>query len=145
MKLRLFIVGLWSIAFLGLSGSAGSAQVTTACTLSTLYGTYGLTVEGSRNVPGKGVLPVTGTAVPTFDGRGHVRQLDTITLGGVLTARNRVSTGTYSVSPNGTGTMTLFAGPVTLHIDFVVTEGGRKMHTIRIDPGTNVLSFGEKQ
>lgn len=145
MKLRIFIAGLCSVAFLALSGNPGSAQTTTSCTLATLAGTYGLTVEGSRFVPGKGVLPVTGFAIPTFDGRGHVRQIDTITLGGVLVGHNRVSMGTYSVNPNGTGTITLFAGPVTLHIDFVVTEGGRQMHTIRIDPGTNVLSFGEKQ
>ena len=57
---------------------------------------------------------------------------------------DNVRDGTYTVNPDGDGTMTwLSGGGLTKHIDFYIVNGGAELKFINTDPpGTNEISTG---
>jgi hypothetical protein len=79
-------------------------------------------------------LPLRAVAVTTFDGNGRLTQVDHYVVGGMPPPVPwQSSTGTYTVSPNCTGTLTLNVpgNPLSpFHLYFVVVNQGKQIHTV---------------
>ncbi len=148
---------LKKITFVALIASAAGgvaiAQTDSpACNNALLYGNYGFTIEGDKLVspPPNTAAPTgpqVGVAMTYFDGQGKLQQIDSVTVGGIQSPTsgnfNEASTkGTYSVSPNCTGTFTLnfTDGRPTVVTDFVIVDNGNEIDTVVIGilvPGPN--------
>ena len=91
---------------LALAASLTSTAHASACSNSTIRGTYAITIRGTIFLPDGSTLLIDGIAKTTFDGNGNLTQVDAVATNGNLAPGWRPGTGTYSVSPNCTGTQT---------------------------------------
>jgi hypothetical protein len=82
-----------------------------ACSDSTLRGSYAFTIHGSIILPDGSTLLVDGLAKRTFDGTGNFTQVDAVAVGGNLPRGWRPGSGTYSVNPDYTGSQTCWYWP----------------------------------
>jgi len=116
-----------------------------ACSDSTIRGSYAFTIHGSIVLPDGSTLLVDGLAKQTFDGKGNFTQVDAVAVGGNLTPGWRPGSGTYSVNPDCTGTQTIVVpGLPDLHLQFIVAQSGNTIHQIVIDPGFATTAEGER-
>jgi hypothetical protein len=116
-----------------------------ACSNSTIQGSYAFTIHGTIFLPNGSTLLVDGIAKTTFDGKGNETQVDAVATNGMLTPGWRPGTGTYSVNPDCTGTLTvMFPGSPDLHVQFIVAQGGNTIHVVVIDPGSATTAEGER-
>jgi hypothetical protein len=118
------------------------------CTNKSLQGDYGFQIEGvlialpGATVPAGG-LPFRGVAMGHFDGKGGYSQIDHVVAAGVPPPIEWIAgTGSYTVSPNCTGTISVnIPGspftPLKLHI--VVVRNGKEVRTVVTSAG-NTLS-----
>lgn len=121
-----------------------------ACTNATLSGAYVYSFNGYGFVGTDGTPQAGGTPVPvvaagmiSYDGGGAFAGSDFISTGGNV--RPRQYTGSYTVSPDctGTGTIEMPSGPI--HTSFVISDDGEEMQIIVTDPGTGLLGSAHKQ
>jgi len=135
--LRLLTLALASLSSLMTHASA--------CSNQTIQGTYAFTIHGTILLPDGSSLLVDGLAKTTFDGRGNIRQLDAVAANGNLPAGWRLSTGTYAVEPDCTGTFTVSNDPQPpIHAQMLVSQSGNKLHAVVIDPGFATTSDAER-
>src|SRR5712692_6842227 len=74
-----------------------------ACSNSTIEGSYAFTIHGTLFLPNGSTLVVDGIDKVTFDGNGNFTQVDAVAMNGILDAPGwRPGTGTYSVNPDCT-------------------------------------------
>ena len=136
-----------SLVLLTMALAASSAVTARAsCTNSTIKGTYAFTIHGTVFLPG-GAPPllVDGLAKTTFDGNGNLTQLDAVAANGNVAPGWRLSTGTYSVNPDCTGTFTVSNGnQPPIHAQFIVAQSGNTIHAMVIDPGFATTSDAER-
>lgn len=110
----------------------------TECSLATLKGSFGYTATGTL-LPTVAPPPFAGPfgeiGRQTFDGRGSTDATATASANGNIA--KLTITGTYTVNPDCTGTMTLYVSPLgaTAHVDFVIDKDGTEIRTIGTDPG----------
>jgi hypothetical protein len=84
-------------------------------------------------------------AKQTFDGRGNFTQVDAVAENGVLAPGWRPGSGTYSVSPNCTGTQTIsITGLPDVHLQFIISQSGNKIRQVVTDPGLATTAEGER-
>jgi hypothetical protein len=115
------------------------------CSDSTIRGTYAFTIHGTIFLPNGSTLIIDGIAKETFDGRGNETQVDAVADNGVLPPGWNPGSGTYSVSPDCTGTQTIVrSGQPDLHLQFIVAQGGNTIHQVVINPGAAVTAEGER-
>jgi hypothetical protein len=100
-----------------------------ACSNRTLAGDYGVQIEGTILGPN---LTLRTLVMETFDGAGNFTSVDHVVLGGQPPAPSeewRPGTGTYSVNPDCTGSVSVDVGPgnppLTYH--FIVVDKGRQI------------------
>ena len=138
------IVGRFAVSLflLALVGTQAFAQVaSTVCSASKLRGTYTFKMDGLN--PGNTGFAAVG--LQTFDGRGGFSTVNTISVGGSI-LNGYSFTGTYTVNPDCSGTMTAnFGGGMTSTGYFVATQNGRQLYTITADPGAVVTGVFTKQ
>lgn len=107
------------------------------CSNATLKGDYGFTITGTRPFPQTASIEtIVGTAMTTFDGDGKLTQTDNIhgSLSG-FAAPDRAGSGTYSINPDCSGTMSLSSpGSPTLTLRIVVVDNGNEVRTAVVDP-----------
>ena len=118
------------------------------CSVHTLNGCYGSTITGTLLPnPGPFAGPVAGVVLTNYDGRGGFTQIDTVTIGGVLVASGRSSSGTYTVNPDCTGTATINfpGGEPPLQLTFVLVDGGNEIRAVVTNPAVATTSIGRKQ
>jgi len=134
-----------SLVLLTLALAASSAVTAQAsCTDLTIKGSYAFTIHGQILTP-NGPIPIDGLARTTFDGNGNLTQLDTVSVNGHIPLVWRPSTGTYTVNPNCTGTITLITtGQPTLHLAILVSHSGDLIHDVVMDPGFAVTADAER-
>jgi len=99
---------------LGLTALPAAAE-DNGCNAATLKGDYGFTIDGFSPNPDGTQSPIKGVAITHFDGAGKLTQRDFAETAGVPNPGNGNSTmgfvfstgetGTYSLSPDCTGTM----------------------------------------
>ena len=139
-----------------LTGTSAYAQTNSRlCNNQLIRGDYAFVVDGYKlaGPPGSPTGPMKRVAMTTFDGSGHLTQLDTVVVNGVQTSSfsEEEATGTYQVNPNCTGTFTLTfpAGdprpPVT--VSFVVGDNGNEIDTVVTSPPGALLigSIGKRR
>jgi len=109
-----------------------------ACSNSTIQGSYAFTIHGTLFLPSGSTLVVDGIDKVTFDGKGNFTQVDAVAMNGHLDAPGwRPGTGTYSVNPDCTGTSTIvIPGSPDVHTQFIVSQSGNTTHFVVTDPGT---------
>jgi hypothetical protein len=117
-----------------------------ACSNSTIRGSYAFTIHGTLFLPNGSTLVVDGIDKITFDGKGNFTQVDAVAMNGILDAPGfRPGTGTYSVNPDCTGTQTIMVpGLPDLHLQFIVAQSGNTIHQVVIDPGFATTAEGER-
>jgi hypothetical protein len=131
---------------LALAASSTLMAYGSACSNSTIKGTYAFTIHGTLFPPGGSPIVVDGIDKVTFDGKGNFTQVDAVAMNGILDAPGfRPGTGTYSVNPDCTGTQTIMVpGLPDLHLQFIVAQSGNTIHQIVIDPGFATTAEGER-
>jgi hypothetical protein len=142
MKFRVSL----SLLTLLLAMSTSSVAHASNCTNSTIKGTYAFTVHG-QIFPAPGVPPllVDGIAKTTFDGYGGLTQVDAVAINAGMAPGWRPGTGSYSVNPDCTGTMTILNDNMPpLNLQIVIGLSGQTIHTVVIDPGFAVTSDAER-
>ena len=110
--------------------------------MATLNGTYLFDGSGVQ-VVGTDRVPIAQAGHVTFDGSGHVPDdLFSRSMNGVITL-NIASTGTYTVNPNCTGTLTVRGvnGAPDIHVDLFISPDGSKFSFLLADPGFVVSGF----
>jgi hypothetical protein len=130
---------LAAVAFLGSTSNsyaASSVNETAAkCSLGTLKGTY-LFSDSGFTIVGHKQIPFADAGNETFDGNGHVHGVSTQSVNGKI-SRLLNSTGTYSITPQCTGTETITdTTGSTTHYDQFIAPDGRTITYVETDPGT---------
>ena len=116
-----------------------------ACSNSTIRGSYAFTIHGTLFLPNGSTLVVDGIDKVTFDGKGNFTQVDAVATNGILTPGWRPGTGSYSVNPDCTGTQTIVVpGLPDLHLQFIVGQSGNTIRQVVIDPGFATTAEGER-
>ena len=120
------------------SGYAQSKSLA-ACHNWLITGNYGFTIQGNK-LGGQGFTgPQVGVAMTTFDGKGGLSQIDTVTVDGEVVAdfTHTPATGTYTVNSDCTGTFTInfTDGRPPVVANFVVVESGSEIDTVVISAG----------
>jgi hypothetical protein len=116
-----------------------------ACSDSTLRGSYAFTIHGSIILPDGPTLLVDGLAKQTFDGNGNFTQVDAVAVGGNLPPGWRPGSGTYSLNPDCTGSQTIvIPGNPDVHLQLIVAQSGNTIHQVVIDPGVAATAEGER-
>jgi hypothetical protein len=107
------------------------------CSNATLRGSFGFTSTGTLlALPPPSAGPFAEIGRQTFDGGGNTDGTATLSANGNI--RNVTFEGTYVVSPNCTGSMTLFVSPFnsTVNADFVIDDDGAELRAIVTNPGS---------
>ncbi len=120
------------------------AQANRGCSLQTLHGTYAGVWTGLINPgpppqnpqPMGGFLPYDGLEVSHWDGTGNFSASDVFAVGGTP-AQPAIDSGTYTVNPNCTGTLTLTNG---LTFDFVIVPSGGQILFAETDGNPTVVT-----
>ena len=116
-----------------------------ACSNSTIRGSYAFTIHGTIFLPDGSTVLLDGLAKQTFDGNGNFTQVDAVAVAGNLTPGWRPGSGTYSVNPDCTGTQTIvIPGNRDVHLQFIVAQSGNTIHQVVIDPGVATTAEGER-
>jgi hypothetical protein len=142
MKFRISLFVLVPV----LAASSTLTAHASGCSNSTIRGSYAFTIHG-QIFPPDGSTPVLidGLAKTTFDGNGHLTQLDAVAANGNVAPGWSRNTGTYSVKPDCTGTMTVSNGNNPLvHLQLVVARSGNTIHHMVIDPGFATTAEAER-
>jgi len=142
MKIRISMV----LLVFGILAAQSLSAHATNCGNMTIKGTYAFTVHG-QILLGNGATPLTadGVAQTTFDGHGNLTQVDAVAINGGVAPGWRPGSGTYSVNPDCTGTMTINnEGMAPLNLQILVAQSGKTIHTVVMDPGFAVTSDAER-
>lgn len=142
MKERLLAgASLLVLLLLGALGSAYAQSNSPACNDKLIAGDYGFTLEGTKLGGPSPVGPQVGVAMTEFDGKGGLRQVDSVTINGlhVTDFTHTAATGTYTVNQDCTGTFTInfTDGRPPVVADFVVVADGSEIDTVVITAGGN--------
>jgi hypothetical protein len=141
MKIR---IPLLTVALALAASSAVTAQAS-VCNNSTIRGSYAYTIHGQVLLPNGAALLIDGLARTTFDGEGNKTELDAVAANGNVAPGWVTNTGTYSVNPDCTGTITVTNGnQPPIHLQMIVAQSGNTIHEMVIDPGFATTSDGER-
>jgi len=133
-----------AITALALATSPTAKADDKGCSNATLQGTFAYTSTGFITAPPAIAGPFAETGKQTFDGRGGTTAAVTLSQNGNILPVT--ITGTYTVNPDCTGTMTLQVSPidVTVHVLFVIDDGGNGFQAIETDPGFVITRIGRR-
>ena len=141
MKIRIPLL-MFAVALA--ASSAVTAQAS-SCNNYTIRGTYAYTIHGQVFVPNGPILLIDGLARTTFDGEGNLTELDAVAANGNVAPGWVLNTGTYSVNPDCTGTITVTnANQPQIHLQMIIAQSGNTIHEMVIDPGFATTSDGER-
>jgi hypothetical protein len=110
------------------------------CSEETLYGTYGIQIQGTRPA-GPGVTEsVIGVVMRTYDGEGGFTQV--ANLHGSLTGATLdvAGSGTYEVNADCTGRTLVVAGPVTIEDRLVIVDYGNEVRSATVNPAPSMVT-----
>jgi hypothetical protein len=136
----LVVLGLIGVVGV-LAIEAGYAQNETAarakCSEATLDGTY-LFAEDGFIVTGNDQVPISEAGYQVYDGNGKVRGVSSGNFGGEA-FRKEPFTGTYTVEPDCTATVTYNGGDPFVY-DLFVAPDGSKFTLVQVEPSEFVRS-----
>jgi hypothetical protein len=142
MRSRILFAPMTLVLF----GSQSSTARASACSNSTIRGSYAFTIRETLFLPNGSTVVVDGIDRVRFDGKGNFTQVDAVAMNGILDAPGwRPGTGTYSVNSDCTGTHTIMVrGLADLHLQFIVVQSGNTIHQVVIDPGFATTAEGAR-
>jgi hypothetical protein len=118
------------------------------CSKRTLRGDYGFVISGTAPAgPNGETEQIVGTALKTYDGRGHFMQVDNVHGQVTGAALDRPGEGTYEVKADCTGTETFFVTGVPFPIvtSFVIVDGGAEIKSaVMSPPGSLITAIARK-
>ena len=132
------------VVFAGIT-SSGSAEAQTFSNKS-LKGGYGFSASGTIVAPNPLAGPAVAVGLATFDGNGGCTLSDTINIAVLgIVARTSLSC-TYSVNPDGTGTLTpTFSAPFgTTPAALVIVDKKKEFRFIRTTATVRISGVGKK-
>jgi hypothetical protein len=108
------------------------------CTNAAAAGTYSFTCSGwTAAGPGGSLLPIMQVGIATGDSDGNWSGTATINIGGATMIPGAKLTGTTTVNPDCTGTITYNKGTATeLNISYVVNPKTDQLFGLITDKGT---------
>ena len=115
------------------------------CSNATLRGPFAFTSTGFITAPPGLAGPFGIVGRQTFDGDGAFTAAANVSRNGNIIPVTLE--GTYTVSPNCTGTFTAHISPVniTTHLFFVLDDNGKEFQVIQTDPGVVVTGIARRQ
>lgn len=120
------------LALLALGAPAGT-RATETYSLKSLRGSWGFTSSGTALPPyAPSALPVAVVGLLTFDGSGGCTVSETINAGGQSFSQTSTAC-TYTVQPDGTGTLLAQTPGGPSPIAFVITDNRSELRLIRTD------------
>jgi hypothetical protein len=139
---RTFTMAVVAALALGITATAKADDK--GCTNAMMQGTFAYTSTGSIAAPPEIAGPFVEVGTQTFDGRGGTIAAVTLSQNGNILPVT--VTGTYTVNPDCTGTMTLQVSPidVTVHIFFAIDDGGNGFQAIETDAGLVITRVGRR-
>jgi hypothetical protein len=122
----------------GMAGSASAAPTAaqpraTSCDAGTLYGTYLFYANGFLVANGASI-PFGFSGHETYDGAGSVRGVLTSSNDGTI-AVGTTFTGTYTVTADCVGTLTVSVGGSSAHYTLYIAPSGNDFTYTQTDPG----------
>jgi hypothetical protein len=116
-----------------------------SCSLGSLKGSFGITTSGWIVALGP-VGPVGEVGTITFDGTGGVSQATTVSLNGTILP-NRMSSGTYVVNAECTGSLSLTLPPPAgvSNSNFVIVDHGKELRLINAGAGRVLTGNAKRQ
>ena len=133
LRNRIALIGLLFALTLPLASKVyASGPFATNYTNASLTGVYGYSLDGwgTTNRGGQLNTSLDVVGVMSFDGSGNFAFHDTANLGGSVSERGTADNpivGTYSVNPDGTGTMQFVVAGTTHIRAFVIVAGGTEL------------------
>jgi len=122
----------WIFALLVVVALTPAAHAAERCTTAGLKGNYGFTGIGFFSI-GSENGPIVATAVATLDGESNVTATVTASFNGDV--QTFPYTGTYSMNPDCTGSITATPGSGLANFSIVVVRGGAEILGMDSDPG----------
>lgn len=114
--------------------------LTPSCTTADVSGTYRYAISGFSS----GTVPYSDSGLLTADGEGNVTGKSNFVLG--FSPRSRTISGSYSMSSDCTGTVTLSDNlGTTAHLQIALVNGGEQVNFIEVDAGASVGGTAKKQ
>ncbi len=133
-----------AVTALALALSSTAKADDKGCSNATVQGTFAYTSTGYITAPPAYAGPFAEVGTQTFDGKGG-------TTAAVMSSQNGnilplTVTGTYTVNPDCTGTMTLQVSPiaVTVDVSFVIDDAGNGFQAIETDAGFVITRIGRR-
>ena len=128
--------------------SSDHVRAQSVCSNATLSGTYGALVSGyilagSDGAPLAAPVPRFAINLLTADGAGNLTRAGTQNIGGTVSPNP--GTGTYSVNPDCTFTVTYSSTALVGHITGVLVAGGSRAFVISTDPTSASGVIWERQ
>ncbi|MGZ5437229.1 MAG: hypothetical protein ACXW3F_14340 [Pyrinomonadaceae bacterium] len=108
------------------------------CHLGTLKGSFGYLNTGTAFG-----TSVASVGIMMFDGTGNVSGKDTNSFGGSISSAP--FTGSYTVTPDCTGTLTINFGFFTIENNMVIVDNGKEINIIETNPGTIATGVMKRQ
>ena len=134
-----------AITAFALAIAPGAKADERGCTEHILRGAFAYTSTGSAVAPPAIAGPAVEVGRQTFDGKGGTTVTATLSQNGNFVQFNNI-TGTYTVNSDCTGTFALQLAPnFTLHVFFVIDDGGNGFQAIETEPGLVVTRIGRRQ
>jgi hypothetical protein len=133
-----------AIALFALAIAPSAKADDKGCTNNTLRGTFAYTSTGSIVAPPVAAGPTVEVGWQAFDGAGGTTVTATLSQNGNLVEFKNV-TGTYTVNSDCTGTFALQLAPnFTLHVFFIIDDGGNGFQAIETEPGLVITRIGRR-
>ncbi len=142
-----FAIAFATVVSLGIAPQAQADDK--GCSNATLTGTFGITATGSIVAPPPIAGPFANVGTQTFDGKGGTTGTATVSQNGNIL--KVTITGTYTVNPDCTGSITLNLSSqnpplsLTTHAFFVIDDSGAEFRAIQTDPGVVLTVIGRRQ
>ena len=147
----LAVVVALAISFAVSKYTVPAVHASTGCSVATLHGNYGVIQPAgftTHNSPNGSEVPWQFVGVETFDGNGGTSVNYTAAVNGAIFTElgpDKVSTGTYQVNPDCTGSLLITNGPAApANFNIVIVGGGAEVFGISTDNG-DTGTFDEKK
>ena len=116
-----------------------------SCSLASLKGSFGISTTGMIVALGP-VGPVGEVGTISFDGTGGVTQITTVSLNGTILS-NRVSSGSYVVNEDCTGSLSLALPPPAgmSNSNFVIVDHAKELRLINTGAGRVLTGNAKRQ
>jgi len=135
---------LAGVAVLALGVASSAYADDKGCSNNSLRGTFAYTSSGSIASPPEIAGPFVEVGTQSFDGSGNTTATATLSQDGNIV--QVTITGSYTVNPDCTGTMTVQVSPIdaTVHVSFVIDSNWDEFRAIETDSGLVITRIGRR-